>query len=352
MKPLVRPTPAPASAWRRHARTWLPFLVSAALLGWVFHRIDARAALAYLTPAVLMGFLGPLVVFNFATLAIEAQCLHRVARASGSALPRTTAARIKAASYLLGLLNYAIGAAGLSVLLRRRTGAGLARSAGMVFLISLFDIGSVLLWVGVGAALLSGDVYGFDIGLRIGLIVGLIAAIVAGFVFLRLPFSMGLLERLRELDLLRAPRHAPPALLLELGLLRLLFVGSFVALAAALFAAFGIEVGAFRLAMNVGILLVVSALPIAAGGLGTGQVVFVELFSGLAPDAQLLSASIVFSLGMILARAVVGFVFAAEFTREALEATREERAGANREEGTGPNRADQDEAERDAGEGP
>lgn len=70
-------------------------------------------------------------------------------------------------------------------------------------------------------------------------------------------------------------------------------------------------------------MLVVSALPIAAGGLGTGQIVFVELFSGLAPDAQLLAASIVFSIGMILARALIGFFFAPEFTREALAAARE-----------------------------
>ena len=95
---------------------------------------------------------------------------------------------------------------------------------------------------------------------------------------------------------------------------------------AALFWAFGIEVGLVRLAFNVAIVLAVSALPIAAGGLGTGQLVFVEVFKGAAPDAELLAASLVFSFGMIASRGLLGWAFALEFTREALHATRRDGA--------------------------
>jgi hypothetical protein len=310
----------------RVARFTVPFLVSGALLAYLFRRIDIRLALEYMTGDVLLRFLLPLLVFLGVTLLVEAQCLHRVTLANPAdarPLSRTTAARIKAACYLLGLLNYAIGAVGVSVLLRRRTGASLAAAAGMVFLISLFDIGSVLAWVATGAALLGSDAF----GVRLGLLGGLILAIAAGFIFLRAKVSMGPLDVVRDLAILRAPRTAPAALLVEIAILRLLFVSCFVALAAALFWAYGIEVGLIRLGLNVGILLVVSALPIAAGGLGTGQIVFVELFSGLAPDAQLLSASIVFSLGMIISRSLIGLFFAPEFTREAFAAARAEADG-------------------------
>jgi len=71
-------------------------------------------------------------------------------------------------------------------------------------------------------------------------------------------------------------------------------------------------------------MLVVSALPIAAGGLGTGQIVFVELFSGAASEPRLLAMSVVFSMAMIVSRALIGLLFASEFAREALAATREE----------------------------
>jgi hypothetical protein len=324
-KPVPPPSDqaSPARRFNRLARIVVPFLVSGALLTYVFKTIDLRLALDYVTVPVILRFLVPLLLFNLVTVAIEAQCLHRVASAypeEASPLSRLTAARIKAACYLLGILNYAIGAAGLSVLLRRRTGASFGTSAGMVFLISLFDIGSVLAWVGSGAAMLQADTF----GLRIGVVVLAIGAIVSGFVFLRAPISMGPLDAVRELDLFRAPRTAPMALLIEIGLLRLLFVGCFVVLARALFWAFEVEIGTLSLILNVGLMLVVSALPIAAGGLGTGQIVFVQVFSGGAPDAQLLSMSIVFSVGMLVTRALIGLVFAPEFTREALRAAREE----------------------------
>jgi len=319
----------PRAGWavrlERGARTVVPFVISGVLLAYVFDRIDIRIALDYFSLEVVLRFLPPLALFSVLTLAIEAQCLHRVVAenaADAQPLPRTTAARIKAASYLLGVLNYALGAAGLSVLLRRRTESSVAAAAGMVFLISLFDIGSVLLWVATGGTLLNTEIF----GLRLGLVGFLVGLIFTGFAFLRAPFSMGPLDVVRELPLFRAPRLAPLGLLIEIGLLRFLFVGCFVGLVGALFWAFETPVGGVELAFNVGVMLVVSALPVAAGGLGTGQIVFVELFKGVAPEPQLLAMSVLFSFAMILSRSAVGLLFAQEFTREALAATREESA--------------------------
>ncbi len=305
-------------------RRALPFVVSAALLAYLFGRIDIRIALDHLTLEKMARFLGPLALFSVVTLVIEAQCLHRVVAANAtiaSPLDRITAARIKAACYLLGVLNYALGAGGLSILLRRRTGASIAGAVGTVFVISLFDVGSVLVWAGLGGAFLpeSEDL------LRFGLIGGLIAAIVAGFAFLHAPISLGPLDRVRDLPVFGPARSASLALLFEIGVLRLLFVGCYVALVGALLAIFDVEVSAVELAFNVGVMLVVSALPVAAGGLGTGQVVFVELFSGAAPDPVLLAMSVFFSMTMILSRALLGAVFASEFAREAILAAKTER---------------------------
>ena len=327
-----RPT---RSRIERTARLLVPFAVSLALLGYLFRRIELRTALDYVTPEVLLRFSLPLLLFLGVTLLIEAQCLHRVAQANpadATPLSRITAARIKAACYVLSLLNYAIGAVGLSVLLRRRSGASLAAAGGMVFLISLLDIGSVVLWVAGGAVLLQTDAF----GVRIGLLGGLLLAIGLGLAFLRTSLSMGPLDAIRGLAIFRAPRSAPLSLLLEIGLLRVLFVGCFVALTGALFWAFSIEVGGTQLAMNVGIMLVVSALPIAAGGLGTGQIVFVELFSGLAPDAELLAASIVLSIALVSTRAAIGLLFAPEFTREALAAAQAPAEGTDHADGERP----------------
>lgn len=320
--PSSTPAPAPSPSKASFLRRALPIAVSAGLLAYLFSKIDLREALDYLSFDVLFRFLGPLIVFNFVTVFIESICLHRVAKACGAALDALTAARIKAACYLLSLLNYAVGAVGLSVLLRRRAGLSLADAGGMVFTISVFDIGSVLAVAALGATFSVSN----TLGLRMGLVIALLGAIVAGFIVLRAKVSMGPLDRIRELDLFRAPRTLPLQTLLELFFLRGLFVLCYIALMGALFWVFEVEVGVFRLAMNVAILLAVSALPIAAGGLGTGQIVFIELFSGLAPDAELLAMSILLSAGLVCTRALLGLIFAAEFTREALLAAREESA--------------------------
>lgn len=302
----------------RILRILVPFVISVALLTYLFSRIDVAAVADAITLQIALRWLFPLILFNAFTLAIESQSLHRVVAAAGAHLGRWTAARIKAACYLLSILNFLAGAAGLSILLRRRAGLSLADAAGQVFLVSLCDVGAVLVLAALAAGFLQSDA----LGIRVGLIGFMIAVIVLGFLFLRIPTPLGLLESIRRLEVFRAPRTARISLLAELGALRLAFVLSYVALAAALFQAFEIEVSPIRLGLNVAIMLVVSALPIAAGGLGTGQLVFVELFRGLAPEAELLAASLLFSLGLISSRALLGLSFSLEFTREALDATR------------------------------
>ncbi len=304
----------------RFLRIAIPFAISAALFAYLFSRIDARAVGDALTTTIALRWALPLVMFNVVTLAIESHCLHRVAVASGTHLDHWTAARIKAACYLLSVLNYVIGAAGLSVLLRRRAGLKFADAASMVFLISLFDVGAVLGLAALGAGFLHSDA----LGIRIGLIGSMIAAILAGFLFLRVPTGVRPLETIRLLDVFRAPRTASISLLLNLGILRVIFVLCYVALTGALLWAFEIEVSPVRLGLNVAIMLAVSALPIAAGGLGTGQLVFVELYRGLAPEAELLAASLVLSFGLISTRALLGASFALEFSQEALKTPSDE----------------------------
>jgi hypothetical protein len=162
-------------------------------------------------------------------------------------------------------------------------------------------------------------------GLQASVIVASAAAIVLGFVVLRAPFSLGPLNRLRESRVLRAARTLPLSVLFRLASLRLIFTANFVALGWAALYGFGVtDIPLLSLATNICILLAVSALPIAAAGLGTGQVVFVELFKAWGEPATLLAASLTLSMGLIVTRASVGLLFAREFTAEALAAQQEE----------------------------
>ncbi|MGH0038397.1 MAG: lysylphosphatidylglycerol synthase domain-containing protein [Myxococcota bacterium] len=312
---------------RRRLRRVLPFAVSGALLVFVLARADLAAAWAVLDARALARLGVSLALFSVVSLALEAVCLARVVAASGAKLPGLAAARIKAASYLLGLLNYALGAAAVSVLLRRRAGVPLARSAGMVFLISLVDLVCLLGWAALGASLLDAS----RPGLRAGLVPAVVAGAVLGFALLRARFSLGPLDALRRLEIFAAARTAESRLLAGLAALRLAFVGSLVALVGAVLWSFGIEVPVSRVLFAGPVLLAVSALPVAVAGLGTAQVAFVALFDAFASADALLAASLALSGGLIVIRSALGLLFAGEFSREALALARQQEDAGERE---------------------
>jgi hypothetical protein len=299
----------------------LPFVVSALLLAWIFQDIDFRELGDKLTPEAARIFVPTLLVFLVISLLIEAICLVDVVSHTHHVSSIGVAARIKAASYPLGIINYALGIGAVTLLLRRRVGMSLSEAAGAVGVIGLFDLGSLISIIAVGAAFMGAETP----GVQAGVLVAAAAAIVLGFGVLRAPFPLGWLDKLRDLPILYAARTLPLMVLFRLGSLRLIFTANFIALGWAVLMAFGVdEIPLLSLSVNICILLVVAALPIAAAGLGTGQVVFVELFKSWGDPATLLAASLTLSIGLIVTRASIGLVFAREFAAEALAAQQEE----------------------------
>ena len=306
----------------RALRFALPFLVSGALLAWVLSGVNLRGVLHHVTPTIALWLAPTLIVFLIVSLALEAICLVWVISASHPFRNWIVAARIKAASYPLGLVNYALGAGATAVLLRRRAQMTLTEAAGAIFVIGLFDLGALIACVLGGMAWLGTP----NMGLRAGLIVllGLLAA--GGLAALRAPISLGPIDRLRELEIFHDARTLPISVLLKVAGVRLIFVGVFIMVVGVTLKAFGVDVPIADVTVNTSILLLVSTLPIAVAGIGTGQVVFVALFDSYADAETLIAASLTLSFGMIVTRAAVGLAFAREFTAEALAAQNEEQA--------------------------
>jgi hypothetical protein len=288
--------------------------VSAASLAWVLGRFELAKIGSALDLEVALVLVPALLAYGAATLVIESLSIVRLLPARAPGVGVWTAARIKCASYLLTIVNYALGSAALTVLLRRRAAIGLGEAAGVVLLITATDL---LVVLGLGA-LAAGAVGGETPVVRAGAVAVAGVAWFGGILLLRSPASLGPLERLRSLAVFEALRTTPLARLLELLALRTLFSFCFVAVAGAAFVAFGIEVAPARLVVGMMILAVIGALPIAVAGLGTGQVAAVYVFAGVAPAETLIALSLVLSAGMIALRAGMGAVFAREYTREAL----------------------------------
>ncbi len=308
-----------AGLGKRVAKWLLPVVVSGAAFWLLLRQIDFAAVLQHADAGIAAKLIPVVLAYGALSLWIEAQTLSLLAAPSSSVLGKWTCAKMKAASYPLGLLNYALGAGGLTYLLRRRGGLRISEAAGIVMLIALFDLGLLLLLSALGVMLLSTQKVAFQIGV---IAVGMIG-IAAGFAFLRTPISMGPLDRIRDLELFRAARETPMDRLAVLALLRLGFVVSFILLCGTALAVFDIWVPPGDLAVGVAAVSLVASLPIAVAGLGTGQVAFVYMFRHWGSPEILLASNLALTAGLILMRAGTGLIFAREFTREALAAARE-----------------------------
>ena len=311
MKPLGR--------WMRRL---LPLAVSVIALGGLFASVDLSKLVDALSWRVAAIVIPGFVLYGAITLALETVSIRRLLGRTPVRVRPGTAARIKCASYLLGIVNYALGVAALGVLLQRRAGIRLAEAANVVLLISGLDMLVVLSLAAVGLAASGSETPTvWVVVLAVG---GL--GFFAGIALLRTSASLGPLERIRSLALFQALRATPLSRLGQVTLLRVLFTSSFVAMAGATFAAFDIAPQLSDLVVGILVVAVVSALPIAVAGLGTGQAAFVYQFQDLASREALMAVSLVFSAGMIVLRAGMGLIFAREFTREALEETRRSEA--------------------------
>ena len=302
---------------KRWLQRTLPLVVSLVLLGWLLRDVQLQRLSASMSRRVIGVLLPALLVYGAVTLWLEAASISRLAR-TPRRLPGWTAARIKCASYLLAIVNYALGAAALAVLLRRRGGLPLARAASLVLLITTCDLVVVLCFAAAAGALVASRSPTVHVGLVVTAIVGLFG----GLALLRTPRSLGPLERIRGLAAFDALRTVPLRDLGWLFALRIAFAICFVAICGAAFLAFEVTVPLPELIAGVLLVAVVAAIPIAVAGLGTSQAAFLILFRPFAPPETLLTMSLVLSAGMIGLRALMGFVFAREYTREALQGTR------------------------------
>lgn len=296
----------------------VPVLVSAGVLIWLLGRMELAALADALTWRVAAVIALGLLAYGAVTLLLEAASITRLVNAPREEFGTWTAARLKCASYLLGIVNYALGAGALAVLLRRHTRLSLGEAASLVLLISSADLVVVLAMAGIGAGLVETSAPTVQASAIVAVMLGFFGALT----LLRIPGSLGPLDRIRSLAIFEGLRTVPLARLAELLALRVCFTSSFVALFACAFYAFEVWPPFAELVVGVLVVGVVAGVPIAVAGLGTSQAAFLFIFADYAPQELLLAQSLVLSAGMLTLRGLMGLVFAREFTREALRETR------------------------------
>ena len=91
------------------AQRTLPAVVSVAVLLWLFYRVDFQAVIDAVTWRVALVLVPALLAYGAVSLLVEALSIVLVVEDRPRDCGLWMAAKLKCASYLLGILNYALG---------------------------------------------------------------------------------------------------------------------------------------------------------------------------------------------------------------------------------------------------
>ena len=288
---------------RGRLRSFLPWLVVVVILLALLHRVPVAAlqgGLAHGPWGLLVAYTLPfLVVTLFADAYATGVCL----RIAGEPRPFGTLTLVRGATYLLGLLNYALGQGGIGLYLHR-TGVRAARGTGIVLFLLIVNFGALVAAAALGLLMGEGRWTG---GLQ-GTALALLAArlLYLGVIALRPAF---LARREILVPLFDAgPLGHLAALAGRMPHLLLLLLSHWVALSI-----WGIRVPLDGALARMPVVLLASVVPLSPSGLGTVQAAQILLFAPYAVaatpagrEAAVLSFSLAFSLVGLGLQALMG----------------------------------------------
>ena len=313
----------------RLARRWLPWLVAAAILAVLTARLPRAQLLRALAagPSWKVALCSAAVVG--AALLADVWATLAAFAATGVRCRWRGVLPARGATYLLGLLNFAVGQGGMGLYLHR-AGVAPLRALGTLLFLLATQVGALAAVAAAGTvadAIAGGGADGGGGPLAGSLpLVAAIVALAAAFALLLavLAWRPAWLTRHRVLAPVFAARGAGflRASAARLPHVLTMIVGLWLGLRL-----WGVALPLARGLVLLAVAVLVTVLPLAPSGLGTLELALVELTSAYAPGstaaaqrAGVLAFSFVYHLFSIAAQAAVGFVCLAWLTRQARSA--------------------------------
>lgn len=291
---------AQPSALRRAA----PWAVAAALLALVFAKTNPASVVASLRSVDPWRYVAFIASFSAINLLCDAVATCQAYRLVSPRLPLRWVLVVRGASYLPSVINYHLGQAYLTYLLSRRCRVPLLRVAGATLLVYTTHLGNLI--VAAAIALPAGDAPPWAARTVLLALAGLLAYLVALALRpapLRRYAASGVLFETRLRDHARLLLwRLPHVLVLSLGMW-----GSY--------ALFGVRVPAPAAFVVVPLVLLFSALPFTPQGIGTRELVAMNLLAPFAPDAAdraapVVAAGAAWVVTTAAASVVIGLAFA------------------------------------------
>lgn len=295
------PRQVPDTASPSLARRALPFLLAAVLLAYVLSRLDLDRFAAAIASTHYVLFFVFTLAFTLTLLAADSFATSKIYARTVHPIRFRELFVIRGASYLPSLLNHHVGQGWLTYYVSRAYGAPLWRVAGATLLVYATTFACLLL-IGTVALVLNPDKVAW-----LGTTILAVAAagavyavvVVVGPQFLRRRQALAPLFELGLAGQIVQVAYRLPHIVV-------LFVGTLVP-----FWFFGVWVPLDKALVYIPILMLIAALPITPQGVGTRDVVALELLAPFAPGtpaeqtAAVVAATLSFACALTIVQALV-----------------------------------------------
>ncbi len=312
-------------AQRQRIRQILPLLGTVLLLGLFFGTTDRAKLMQALAMANLGQFFAVILITTVVTWLYDSFCLVWLVRVTlghrgkpeGATLREI--APVKAASYLLNVVNYHAANLAMGWLIGRRKGVPFLEAGAALATLSWLDLVTVTGMAVIGLWL-APEVLGNAGSLQIWL------QIVAGCVFgsafalmllLQSPLQISWLQRLRQLAPIRPLVRLGPWQMLQGLALRSGLIAAYTIAAVLVMRSFGMAPQWGKMFVCLPVLTVVGTIPISVSGLGTTQALMRTLYAPFVIDGRAATPVIdAYSSAQIVGYIVLRLLLAMPFLRK------------------------------------
>jgi hypothetical protein len=311
---MAAPSASPRSA-RTIARNVGPWLVAAAALAWVFHAVRWADLAEAFHHAPVGRYLVASAVLLFANCAADTLAMYFTFGWFGVKLPYRELFVVRAATYLLAVVQYYVGQAAIIGYLNARRRVPGWRATGFILFISGINMGVLVLLAGIGLAKAEMP----ERWHWVPIVINAGALGYAGLIALKPPFlqRVALLAPLFEMGVvghLKATAVRLPHVLV-------LILWHFLALRW-----FGVQVPPMVALVYLPVVFFAAALPVSVQGLGLSQAAAIYLFAAYSPSGK--AAVLAYSLAMtgvsLVVQVTMGLAFLAPARRLGMQPAPEE----------------------------
>lgn len=313
----------------------LPWVFAVLMLVYLFYKIPPQKVLNALSHVNLPFFLLYSFVYFLLVMLIDCFSLSKVLSQFCVKISFREIVPPRAVSYLLSLVNYNAGQAGLAYFLKKTKNASFFSAMGSIFFIMVIDLCWVVLWAFVGTFFIQLRFGNWDVSHW----VRQVAIVVFGGMLLNVAFwrgwfgiffpwkvKMRWVDWIRGRHLFQTFHHAQVIDYIKIALYRLpLHVVIIISFYFGV-SVFGATLDFVTILGTVPVVLLIGTIPLTPGGLGTVQAATIELLkdhiggpvlsTGVSPSEILFAMSLSWMFANYAYKALCGLIFLNKVDRE------------------------------------